>query len=312
MHKKRVDKNTRLDQDAGPMSSSKMFHIEALEEVIETIIYTGCISDEVPVSVIFIGESGLGKSKMLSRYQSPALRPTDSISSKGLYDIAVSDTMKNEIRFLLMPDINPTLSRRPSTVDATVANLLSFTSDGTVRIDDGRDRKECKHEPVGIITSATPEIYAKQTKKWLALGLRRRIIPLFYRYTPITLSKLRQLVREDKIHSTPPQPIKMMLNKRARPAINEELSREIDSQSIVFATMLGKAQGKERTYEYGQPVGSFKWYVQNIIPIAPQITLRTLIRAHALRAGRGSASKDDFEFLLRFLGFCDPEHPREI
>jgi hypothetical protein len=289
-----------------------MFHIEPLEELIETVIHTGYIESENPVSIIFVGESGIGKSKMLSRYRSPALRHTDSISSKGLYDIAVSDAEKKEIRFLLMPDLNPTLSRKPSTVEATVANLLSFTSDGTVRIDDGRERKECKHDPIGIITAATPEMYNKQAKKWFALGLRRRIIPLFYRYTPSTLGKLQALVAEDKIHSTPPIEIDVQTKKKARPAISKEVAMMIQAQSVVFAANLGKAQGKERTYEYGQQIGSFKWYVQNVIPISPQVILSTLARAHAMRSRRGMVTKDDYDFLLRFLGFSDPEHPREI
>jgi hypothetical protein len=307
-----LDKNTQRFQSESPMAPTQMFHIEALEEVLETILYTGCVRDEIPVSIIIVGPSGIGKSKMLARYQSSALRLTDSISSKGLYDIAVSDSEKKELRFLLMPDLNPTLSRKPTTVEAAVASLLSFTSDGTVRIDDGRERKECKHEPIGIVTAATPEMYNKQAKKWFALGLRRRIIPLYFNYSLSTLGKLQTLVADDKIHSTPPVPVVINLKQKVRPTIGKDLATLIKAQSIVFANSLGKAQGKERIYEYGQPVGTFKWYVQNVVPISPQVILSTLMRAHAIRAKRGSTTEADYEFVLRFMEFCDPEHPREI
>lgn len=279
--------------------------MEAIQELIETVIYTGCIREEVPVSIIIVGPSGIGKSKLLSRYQSPSLRMTDSISSKGLYDVAVADRDKNEVRFLLIPDFNPTLSRRQSTVDATIANLLSFTSDGTVRIDDGREQKECKHDPIGIITASTDDIYKRQEKKWFALGLRRRIIPVFFNYTIATLEKLQTLVMEDKIHSTNPPGAKLTLSKRVRPALGRNHSIMLKGMSHKFAQLLGKSEARSVN-------GNRQWFVRNVIPISPQVTLGCLIRAHALRAGRATVNDDDYQFVCRFLDFCDPEHPREI
>lgn len=283
------------------MTLGKMYHIEAMEEVIETVLYTSCINQEIPVSIIIVGPSGVGKSKMLARYQSEALKPTDSISSKGLYDIAVADA-KKEVRFLLIPDMNPTLSRKQSTVEATVANLLSFTSDGTVRVDDGRSNKECKHDPVGIITASTDDIYNKQAKKWFALGLRRRIIPIFFKYTRETLDKLQNLVMEEKIHSTNPVIVPINLKKKVRPAIPQDVAFQIKSLSIVFSMHLGKTQTAKNK----------EWYVRDVIPISPQVILSTLARAHALRDNRPAVTMKDYEFLCRFLDFCDPEHPKEI
>jgi len=75
--------------------------------------------------------------------------------------------------------MNPTLSRRPATVVATVANLLTLTMDGTCRVDDGREEKVAKHNPNWFMSGITPDIYNKQAKKWLSLGLRRRIIRYF-------------------------------------------------------------------------------------------------------------------------------------
>jgi hypothetical protein len=218
---------------------SDLYFIEPLQELIETVLHTACIRDENPISIICIGPSGIGKSMLLSRYLSPALTHSDSISSQGLFDIALRDP-KNEIKFLILPDINPTLSRKPSTVQNTIANLLSFTADGTIRIDDGRQAKDCKHAPIGILTAATPEMYARQAKKWFALGLRRRIIPIFFDYTYRTVAKLQEMVRKDKIHSTKPTLKKICLTHRVRPSISDEILRDIETQSGRFAQYLGK------------------------------------------------------------------------
>jgi len=285
------------------MSKSELFFIEPVKEVIETVLYTACIRDERPCSIIIIGPSGIGKSMMLTRYVSDNLHPTDSITSQGLFDIANRDT-KGEKKFLLIPDINPTLSRKPSTVQATVSNLLSVTADGTVRVDDGRGVKECKHEPIGIITAATDDMYNRQAKKWFALGLRRRIIPIFFRYSLETTRKLQALVRDDKIHTTPPLIIKVNLTKMARPALHAELPTQIEMLSMRFAQLLGKLYQMEREIK--------KWYVREVVPISPQLTLTNLARAHAFRAERAQTNEEDYIFLCRFLDFCDPEHPKEI
>lgn len=285
------------------MPSNGLYHIEAIQEVIETIIHTGCLRSENPVSIIIVGPSGVGKSMMLSRYLNEALHHTDSISSQGLFDIATKDT-KNTVRFLLIPDMNPTLSRKPTTVQSTISNLLSFTADGTVRIDDGRQQKECKHEPVGIITAATDDIYNAQAKRWFALGLRRRIIPIFFRYSLETTRKLQALVRDDKIHSSQPPKIKMQLRNKMYPVIPKPMEDRIENLSLRFSILLGKLYAMENQVK--------KWYVREVVPISPQVTLKNVIRAHALRANRPQANEEDLDFAHRFLDFCDPEHPKEI
>ena len=282
---------------------NKLFYVEELQELIETVMFTACIREEKPTSIILVGPSGIGKSVLLGSYKSPALRPTDSVSSQGLFDIAKKDE-KNTLKFLLIPDMNPTLSRKASTVQSTMANLLSFTADGTVRVDDGREGKECKHEAVGIITAATDDIYHGQSKKWFALGLRRRIIPLFFKYSFSTTCKLQAQVRRDRIHSTPPPKKDINLSKVARPVISDQMQREIEILSQKLAGLLGKLNYRDE--------GVKKWFVRNVVPISPQITLQNLARAHAMREGRATVQKKDFEFLLRFIGYCDPETPREI
>jgi len=288
-----------------PKSGPGLYCIEPLLEIMEACFFTSCIREENPVSIILVGPSGIAKSMMITHYNGEALRATDSITSQGLFDIANGDT-KNLIKFLLIPDLNPTMSRKPTTVQSTVASLLSFTADGTVRVDDGRHNKECKHSPVGIVTSATDDIYNKHAKKWYALGLRRRIIPLFFKYTIETTRHLQKLVREGRIHSIPPPTVKLRLNQKAKPAISDNHLLTIESLSIRFSILLGKLKMDPR----GESIP--KWYVREVVPIAPQITLNTLAKAHALRDDRGTVTESDMDFIARFLDFCDPEHPREI
>jgi len=282
-----------------------LFCIEPVLEIVETALFTACVRDENPVSMILIGPSGIAKSMMLTHYAAAEVRRSDSISSQGLFDLASTDH-KNELKFLVIPDMNPTLSRKPSTVQSTIASLLSFTADGTVRIDDGRHQKECKHAPVGLLTSATDDIYSRNAKKWFALGLRRRIVPVFFTYTQETTRKLQKLVREGRIHSTPPPCVKLKLSQKAKPAVSESQLMTIENYSHRFSVLLGKL-----TVHHAEN-GQHKWYVRPVVPIAPQIILTTMLRAHAIRDARAVVTDADLDFIARFLDFCDPEHSREI
>lgn len=290
--------------------ADNIFHVEPLEEIIDTIFYTAWIPHENPLSVIIIGPSGCGKTMIVCRVKSVAFCRTDSISSQGLYDIAKADEANQHIKFLLIPDFNPTLSRKSSTVDATLANLLSFTSDGVVRIDDGRRDKQCRHNPVGMITASTPEIYRKHAKKWYNLGLRRRILPLFFSYSFGTLDALQTKVKENNIHTSLPAAIEFYegiekVTFRC-PSIPASIENDIQRMSIQLAAYLGKDA------YFNETTKKIEWSIKEFLPLTPQLILRNLARANALKHKREEVTGEDYAFLLRFIDFCDPANPRKL
>ena len=283
---------------------NEIFFLGPVREIIETVLFTGQITGEIPTSIMLVGPSGSAKSKLLSSYREPQIHSTDSITSMGLWDIASNDP-KNEKKFILIPDMNPTLSRRSSTTQATIANLLSVTSDGMVRVDDGRREKKCEHVPMGLITACTPEIYEKHARQWFALGLRRRIIPIFYGYTYATQNELQTLARGGKIHSAPAQRIRLNFSSgMQKPVIGDNEGLIIEKHSIKFATNLGKLSFIDSSVR--------KWQVRDVIPVSPHVTLRTLAMAHALHRNSAKVGVEDMSFLMQFIEFTDPEKPRLI
>ena len=269
----------------------------------ETALHTASIRDEIPVSLILVGPSGSAKSKLLRSFECAHVHVTDSITSQGLWEIVQRDT-KEEKKFILIPDINPTLSRRSSTTQATVGNLLSLTGDGTVRIDDGRGEKICKHSPMGLITACTPEIYHKHARQWFALGLIRRIIPVFYTYSLETQEALQKLVREGKIHASFGAPKQLALPPPARPNLNSTTPFEFEKKSSMLAQNLGKLQFTDD--------GIKKWQIKNVVPVSPHVTIRTMAMAHALRRKSPKVEDPEVVFVTSFVSFTDPEAPRQI
>lgn len=284
-----------------------ILEMDTLQEIIKTLLFTTFVRDAVPVSGILVAPSGTAKSSLIREVRGPFIHTTDSFSSAGLWELVIRDP-KNELRFISVPDINPSLSRKASTVQLSVANLLSLTFDGTVRVDDGRGEKQCKHLPMGFISAVTPEIYRTQAKRWFALGLRRRIIPLFYCYSYETQQKLQLMVSGGKIKPRENGVVNLESIPERLPALDKVMSLHIQAISEKLATLLGKNSVVIKKADKT----SRKWYVDNLVPISPHLTLRTLAQAHAIVRNCPKVEQEDIDFLTRFLSFCDPEFPRAL
>ena len=283
--------------------TTRLCFLGQIEEIVETVLCTDCERESKPLSILLIGPSGSAKSQLIKRYESKKIIHTDSITSQGLFSFAERDP-ENKLKFIILPDMNPTLSRKSSTMLAMTANLLSFTSDGTVRIDDGRTQKQCPHNPVGIISAATPDIFHVHAKKWYQLGLTRRIIPIFFDYNPSTIRKLDELVKSEEIKSAFCETIQYPEYPVSDPPIPDAIGQTINDQARIFAVNLGKL----KYYDEGKT----KWNCRPMIPTSPHIAMRSLAKAHAIRAGRTEVNHYDVEFLDSFVGFTDPERPGQI
>lgn len=161
--------------------------LKPIEDILDTVIMTQKLSDVV-VSIVLVAPSGQGKSDaLLKRYRNlTGMHYTDTISATGLYRICQQD-FKNEKKFLLCPDFNVVLSRKSSTLTLLLGTMIGLMSDGSVRVDDGSPlRPEFPHKPVGLITAMTPGEFETQSRLMHRTGLIRRMIPIFYDYSPVT------------------------------------------------------------------------------------------------------------------------------
>lgn len=281
--------------------NNKAYCLGMLQQMLKTVVYTASVKDAIPVSVILVAPSGTAKSKLLKSFLGDGLHQTDSFSSQGLFELVAQDPT-NKLRWIVTADMNPTLSRRQSTVEATVANLLTLLMDGTCRVDDGRSVKQMKHNPIGLISACTPDIFAKQTKKWFALGLRRRIIPLFYEYSNETIRELLSKVREDKISGADFPTVRFSISHKHNPAMSHNIALQIEALGINMSTNMGLTRATDSE-------GKVRWFAKQIIPISPVVVLRTIAKANAIKMDRGQVSNEDVEFTARFVDFTNQSKP---
>lgn len=288
-------------------SREKLIGLDPLLEIAETAIYSSYLAGTIPISVILIGPSGAGKSKAIMQYKGTnGCHLTNDITSMGLQDILEGDK-ENKIRFLVVPDFNVVLSHRASTLQLTVANLLSVTSEGTVRIDDGREKKELKHAPIGILTAMTRDLYARIANKWAILGFSRRFMPVYYDYTLETRQKIQDSIVNGGTTLLQLIPRVMHTPKTitADATIGSYADR-IRSISDELATNIGyvPSYSKRNVASTGKSA-----FIGKQLEFTPHLALRTMARAHALRDSRKDVTEVDIKFLLDMIAFTRFDRP---
>lgn len=286
----------------------QLIGLNPLLEIVETAIFSSHLAGTIPISVILIGPSGAGKSKAIMQYRGTnGCHLTNDITSMGLQELLAPDH-ENKIRFIVVPDFNVVLSHRASTLQLTVANLLSVTSEGTIRVDDGRNKKEVKHAPIGIVTAMTRDLYARVAARWAMLGFSRRFLPVYYEYTLETRHKI-----QESIASGETTLLQLLPNDVKIPSIKGEVSigtysAKIQSISDELATNIGYIPKRGHA-------GKAKAAADNIgkqLEFTPHLALRSMARAHALRDGRKIVNDADIKFLMNLIQYTRYDRPGQL
>jgi hypothetical protein len=279
--------------------------MEFIQEVVETAIYSAYLYRAVPISLILIGPSGAGKSKMIMQYQSSiGCHVTTDITSMGLQELLAKDH-EQKTKFIIIPDFNLVLSHKHATLQLTIANLLLITSDGTVRIDDGRQNKETKHNPVGIITAITRGMYATVGRKWVNLGFSRRFLPINYDYGIFTRDKIQQSIATGLTTMMQLAEKTIKVPEITTVTLSHSHSEKLLTYSHELASNIGWVAVPNR-HDSTKPkaINTGKQ-----IEFSPHIILRTIACAHALRSGSRQVSDDDIMFCMKMIQFTRFDQP---
>jgi hypothetical protein len=304
--------------------SETLVGVEPLIEIVETSLCSAHLKDAIPISLMLIGPSGAGKSKLLNQYKLfPGCHLTTDVTSIGLQELLARD-VDGKIRFLLIPDFNLVLSHRASTLSLTIANLLSATSEGIVRIDDGREKKETKHSPIGIISAMTRDLYIAVAKKWHVLGFTRRCLPIFYDYGIKTRKLIQESIANGKVTFRQLEERELKV-KGAKFPISignfagelERLSNELAEHNGWLPTMRNKKGRRHNANESnhaeeasGQK--SHAYYIGKQLEFSPHLALRSMAAAHAIREQRENVTASDIDFVERLLSFTRYDRPGEL
>jgi hypothetical protein len=292
-----------------------MVGIGPLQDIIETAFYTACLKNSVPLSLILVGPPGSGKSKLILQFQADSILVTNDITSQGLSDIVTGDPIGN-VRHIIIPDFNIVVSHKPTTSNLTIASLLTLMSEGVLRLDDGRRKKEMEHPPIGIVTAMTREIYEEHAGRFRKLGIGRRFIPVFFNYGIKTKEEVQDAIRDGLTTLCQLEPHDISLPPREMWPFDittengqaerlRNLSRDMAEQLSFYPQWEKVLDAKSR---------SLSWQIVPFrgaqpIEFTPHMILRAMAQAHALRADRRQITSADVDFCINFVTFMNYSQP---
>lgn len=289
-----------------------------LEEIVESAMYATFTNPGglpcLPMGLMLVSASGLGKSKTVFQYvQEPMVHRSDSLTSSGILSILEKD-LENQVKFILHGDFNEVLSHKQSVVALTSATLLSAMSDGLVSVDDGRTNKKVKHEPVGVITALTRDMYIRNEKKWAALGLSRRFLFIFYAHSRPTKEKIQTAINESE-QANVPSIQKLLEHFPPKEKANIYIPKEFSDRIQAYSEELSRIRSAYPAFVRDRNGnGKMKSLLrEEEAPYTTHHMLRALACGHSLKNKRAvQISVEDVDFIRDILDFCKWDRPKEI
>jgi hypothetical protein len=289
--------------------------VERLQKILRCVYISNCLDGQRPLSVALIGPSDGGKSQLLLSTRPQWARVLNDFSFGpliSLLDEAYDKGKGVKHVTVVVPDFNAVLAHRPTVATLTAAALLSLLAEGLSEIPglDGESKlKIDKLKDIGItislITGMTPAMFRAKRGKWRDTGLLRRIIPIYYHYTPSTISEIQLAIASgaDKVsyesdyYSYPSRRVKVHLNGKHSASIQNIANLTLAQLQWSYVDPRSGANHQNKGQE---------------LPFSVHKVFRVYARAHALLHSREEVNDDDMQAVSDLSRFTRYDRPEEI
>jgi hypothetical protein len=261
--------------------------MEPVLEILRTVVMSGYVKAERPVSILLIALPDSGKSEAIMHYFTPQIKVMSDFTAKGLLRIVQGQAEKRT--FIIAPDLNMVISHKPSVANLTFGCLLSLLQEGTMKISDGGGENEYKGARIGFAAAITPSVLSGKAGRWRGTGLLRRLLPVYYDLSDDTINKVHLQIREGNYKADgeivnlkcPAEPMIVVIPKDIRQKV-DELCRLVSNERL-------------------EPRG-----------FSPHKHFRCYVKARALIHGRNKVIDQDFQDLKRATEFFRLDRGRQI
>lgn len=170
-----------------------------------------------PVNVLFIGKSGIGKSRLLEtlRYLDFTYYCED-ITPKHIKDF-LEQAKKGEKRFLVLPDFNSVLhAHGQKTQHTTLSILRELMSDGITNLASyGMEFESEFRVKAGVLSAITTDNYSEFRETWKTTGFLNRFVPYSSKHSDLTKEQiLHSIFYRDEIRFIDSRPYNIVRNPK--------------------------------------------------------------------------------------------------
>lgn len=246
-----------------------MIKIEPLKELIKTILYSGYIVGEKPISVIFIGRVGSGKSEIINFFKiTDNIAHFTDITYMGLIKLMQENP---NLRHICIPDFLKITMKKKSTTDNITSCFNALMEEGLDKVSLMGQSYDFKGKQAGIITATTKASFAQHKNSWAAMGFLSRMLIISYDYKDQTIEDI----------------FKYIFNREYLTEIKPKIEMPLRNQDIKLDKKLAKKLRDKNT------------------DFRRQKQLQTLVMARALLKGKTEVSMQEIREINKFKQFLN-------
>ena len=134
-----------------------MIKVDNLKELIKTVLYTGYVADEKPLSIMFVAHYGTGKSEILNTFNvNDNIAYFTDVTYMGLIKLLEEE---KEVRHIVIPDFLKITMKKKSTTDNITSCFNAMMEEGLDKISMMGQSYDFKGKKVGLITATTKKSF---------------------------------------------------------------------------------------------------------------------------------------------------------
>lgn len=282
-----------------------MIGVERLERVLHVVAATGAvINGNGGISANLIAPSGGGKTELMLNALPPGARVLNDVTSMTLTRLMREPKPP---AYLVIPDLNITISHKPAVAELTMAMLLALTGEGISELHPGLQNEvkiRMKGKRAGlripVLTGMTPEMFFARRGKWRETGLLRRWLPIYYKYSKATERKIQDSIQagQDAFAYGHHEQPRVRRRRVFIPDVHQQairfLSEDVTEQ-LVWASRDRRREVRSNEY-----------------PFSAHKILRALAQASAVLHDRETVTDDDMKTITDISKFMRYDRPEEV
>ena len=198
--------------------------------LVESILWSGWIEGERPISMLLVAPAGAGKTSLLENFESEYAPFVSDCTSREVSKILKE---KRSASHLLIGDFISVMRHKKSTTDLTM-NMISQLAGETLRID--AFTGEMTSRRLGIISAIPPEdLKDKRIRTALnAGGFASRFLIAKYDYQTSTIAAIHKYIREGRYREEQKSKILKVGPPPRKISIDPNMSREVERLGIMI------------------------------------------------------------------------------
>jgi len=209
-----------------------MIKIEVLKDLIKTILYTGYLSGEKPLSVMFVGRIGSGKSEIINAFSlNDNIAYFTDLTYMGL--IQVLKDYPN-LKHIAIPDFLKITMKKKSTMDNVTSAFNSLMEEGLEKISMMGMSIDFKGKKCGIITATTKGSFSQNESKWKSMGFLSRMLLISYDYKDDTIKEIFEYIYNSEYLNDNNKEKILLPFRDFEVKISNKLARELKEKDIDF------------------------------------------------------------------------------